>query len=217
MEIRVPYINNLKTLSPVEIAEKMETEGLRQYVANAPWSEFPYKPIVAFDIAADDDCLFVNFFVRGLGLKAEFSKTNEPVWQDSCVEVFIADKDGTGYRNFEVNCIGTLLSSHQLGRGVEVEPISEHEAQNIMRVSSLPRTTFGEKEGIHQWTMLIAIPFSLLGYEKRPDSLRANFYKCADGSRWPHYVAWAPIDTPQPDFHRPEFFGKLILDPITQS
>ena len=25
----------------------------------------------------------------------------------------------------------------------------------------------------------------------------------------PHYLSWMPIDTPKPDFHRPEFFGKI--------
>ncbi|MDE5921249.1 MAG: hypothetical protein K2G82_06535, partial [Paramuribaculum sp.] len=27
----------------------------------------------------------------------------------------------------------------------------------------------------------------------------------------PHYLSWAPITTPQPDFHRPEFFGNITL------
>jgi hypothetical protein len=42
--------------------------------------------------------------------------------------------------------------------------------------------------------------------------LRANFYKCADNTRIPHYVSWNPIEVASPDFHRPEFFGELLLE-----
>ena len=38
---------------------------------------------------------------------------------------------------------------------------------------------------------------------------RANFYKCADASSHPHWLTWAPVRLPQPDFHRKEFFGFL--------
>ena len=39
-----------------------------------------------------------------------------------------------------------------------------------------------------------------------------NFYKC-DESLHPHFGAWSPIDAPAPDFHRPECFGKLVIEP----
>ena len=212
MKTKVPYIPNLESIPYDALCDIMEKRGRREYVANAPWPEFPYKPIVAVDLAADDDYLFVRFFVRGLGLKAEFDKTNEPVWQDSCVEMFIEDQDGGGYRNIEVNCIGTLLSSHQKEKGVDVKRIGEEDERKIIRISSLPAHTFKEKDGVHEWTMIIGIPFSLLGYKERPESLRANFYKCADGSRYPHYLCWSPIHTPSPNFHLPEFFGTLNLE-----
>jgi Carbohydrate-binding family 9 len=28
----------------------------------------------------------------------------------------------------------------------------------------------------------------------------------------PHFVAWSNIETPKPDFHRPDFFGKLVFE-----
>lgn len=212
MKITVPYIPDLEELTFEDLCSVMERRGSRQLIGNAPWDAFPYKPIVAVDLAASEKYLFALFFVRGLGLKAEFGKTNEPVWQDSCTEIFIADADGGGYRNFEVNCIGTLLSAHQKGRGIDVEPISESDAARIIRHTSVNSEPFKEKDGVHQWTAAVGIPFALLGYEERPETLKANFYKCADGSRYPHYLSWTPIDTSEPDFHRPEFFGTLNLE-----
>ncbi|WP_414481477.1 carbohydrate-binding family 9-like protein [Caldicoprobacter sp.] len=41
--------------------------------------------------------------------------------------------------------------------------------------------------------------------------IKANFYKCGDKTKYPHWGCWNRIDTPHPDFHRPEFFGDLIL------
>jgi hypothetical protein len=38
---------------------------------------------------------------------------------------------------------------------------------------------------------------------------RANFYKCGDDLPEPHFLAWNMINTEEPDFHRPEFFGTL--------
>jgi hypothetical protein len=45
------------------------------------------------------------------------------------------------------------------------------------------------------------------------DGLRArgNFYKCGDKLPVPHYLSWAPIATPRPDFHRPEYFDTLMF------
>ena len=41
--------------------------------------------------------------------------------------------------------------------------------------------------------------------------MRANFYKCGDKTVTPHYLAWNPIHTPAPAFHRPQDFGRLIF------
>ena len=40
---------------------------------------------------------------------------------------------------------------------------------------------------------------------------RGNCYKCGDRTEHPHFLAWNPVHTPTPDFHRPEFLGEMIL------
>jgi hypothetical protein len=40
----------------------------------------------------------------------------------------------------------------------------------------------------------------------------ANFYKCADQTSHPHWLTWASVDYPQPKFHLPEFFGRLVFE-----
>ena len=41
--------------------------------------------------------------------------------------------------------------------------------------------------------------------------LMTNFYKCGDETEFPHFGAWKEVAVPEPDFHRPEYFGELTL------
>ena len=52
----------------------------------------------------------------------------------------------------------------------------------------------------------------ILGVVPRPGMImRANFQAVCSAGNPPYYMSWSPIDTPKPDFHRPEFFGEIIL------
>lgn len=211
--IMVPFVEKLEQMSEYGLEDSLKKRGVSINIDNAPWSDFPYKPEVTACLAASETFLFVRFHVNGLGLKAVYTNTNDPVWQDSCVEVFLADADGQRYHNFEFNCIGTLLSSCRKARKVDVRPILEEEAGQVIRYSSVGLEPFEEKDGEHEWSLIIGIPFNIIGYNGRPEKLKGNFYKCANYSRWPHYLCWSRIETPAPDFHRPEDFGTIILSP----
>lgn len=212
--ITVPRIEGLSKMSFDELQVTMESRAKRQGIDTVNWSEYPYCPITSVDVAADESYLFLRWFVRGEGVKAAFTADNDPVWQDSCVEAFFATPDGDGYFNFEMNCIATLLAAKRKGRKEGVEHFSPEKMAQTIRFSTLPRESFDEREGIHEWGVVLGIPFTLLGYAEgvRPEKIRANFYKCGDNTRIPHYVSWNPIEVPSPDFHRPDFFGELILE-----
>lgn len=209
----LPHIEGLEQMSFGRLCDIMEREAIRQGIDCVNWREYPYCPIVSFDAAYSDRYLFVRFFVRGLGVKAAYCNDNDPVWQDSCVELFVATPDGDGYFNFEMNCIGALLAARRKSRKEGVEHLDAAGLSRVVRHSTFERRAFAERGGICEWSVAMGIPFDLLGYPEgvRPSVLRANLYKCADETAVPHYVSWNPIDTPAPDFHRPEFFGELIL------
>ena len=60
--------------------------------------------------------------------------------------------------------------------------------------------------------LALDIPASTFGLETFAGlQARGNFYKCGDRLPVPHYLSWAPIGTPKPDFHRPEYFDRLIF------
>ena len=42
-------------------------------------------------------------------------------------------------------------------------------------------------------------------------AMTGNFYKCDENAGAP-FGSWAPITAPKPDFHRPEYFGKIVIE-----
>ena len=210
--LKVPYVPALDGLDLKDAAELMETKALRQSIDIVNWKKFPYKPVVAFDIARGEKELYLHYFVRGLSLRAMADEDGEYVHPDSCVEFFMRKADEMFYTNFEFNCIGTCLAARGQGRHSRT-PFTSNEYKKIRRYTTIQRETFEEKKGIFSWELTTAIPFDLMGLDASdlPEKIRSNFYKCADETANPHYVTWSPIDLPAPDYHCPEHFGEICF------
>ncbi len=207
--IRVPFIADFEE---VDLDTALELEGARFQVDQVNWpSEYPYAPFCAGRLARTEDALIVDFRVSGLDLRARNTEDNGTQWEDSCVEAFFENPDGSEYYNFEINPLGKVLAACGASRNDRVKRPGE-EMQEILRTAQFegPQEYDG---GIWNWRVTVVIPFRLLGADpdNLPEKIRANFYKCGDLTAHPHFVSWSPIGTPAPDFHRPEFFGELIL------
>ena len=208
---RIPNLPALDVLDMLSVDYFLENKALRLHINQVNWEEFPYQPITVVDVARTDKNLYLHFFVHGNSLKASYAEDGSPVHKDSCVEFFVKPPRGPhNYVNFEFNCIGTCDASYRQSRAEKIG-LNAEEYASIRRHSSLENKTFEEKTGVHSWELTVAIPFALMGIspKKLPETLRANFYKCADETESPHYLSWAPIDLPEPDFHCPEYFGEL--------
>ncbi len=193
-------------------------------IGNLPWVEnYSYKPDVRFMAFYTDRGIIVKYSVREKSVRAMYGEDNQPVYEDSCVEFFFSPGDDKNYFNFEFNCIGTLLAQYGSGRN-DREFIDSELLQSVGRYSTLGNETFPERKGISgdgfEWELTVTIPFSLVfsvaGFRGGIDGLkevggRGNFYKCGDKLSTPHYLSWSMIETPQPDFHRPEFFGEIVF------
>lgn len=210
--LKVSYLPELDGLDLSSIGVLMETKAQREYIDTINWAEYPYKPIVAFDIARSDQKLYLRYFVKGNSLKAVYDIDNSSVHRDSCVEFFMKKEGDHEYMNFEFNCIGTCDAARRESREVKCSLTPEEYAQ-IERHSSIEHKAFSEKSGIYSWELTVAIPFTLMGLDPKnlPEKILGNFYKCADDTADPHFVSWNPIDLPQPDFHCPPFFGEIYL------
>lgn len=206
--LSVPLID----LENQDLDTALELSGARFDVDCVNWPEaFPYAPLCGGRVARTRDALVVDFRVSGLDLRARNTADNGRQWEDSCVEVFIQDPDGAPYYNFEINALGKVLACSGPERHNRT-PRPAEEMEQILRFTQMEGGPL-EQEGIHTWRVGVVIPFRLLGInpERLPRSIKANFYKCGDKTAHPHFLSWSPVETPKPDFHRPEFFGELIL------
>lgn len=207
MEVSKITVDNLHDAAAVERAFAAVEP---QRVACCNWAaEYPYAPEVTFRMFHTGGMLMLRFDVAEHCTAAAATDDNGPVWRDSCVEFFIAPDDG-GYYNFEINCIGTLLLAHRRERKVDVVHAGAEVTSTVVRIPSLAREPFAERQGDNRWSMTAAIPVSALFRHSFAswDGLEArmNLYKCGDNLSKPHFLSWAPISAPSPDFHRPEFF-----------
>ncbi|MDR1936944.1 MAG: hypothetical protein LBQ73_00415 [Tannerellaceae bacterium] len=210
--LEIPYLPALDVLDLSSVGFLLENKARRAYIDVVNWVEYPYKPIVVFDVARSDVSLYIRYFVKGNSLKAVYEKDNSPVHKDSCVEFFMKKTDEDTYMNFEFNCIGTCDAARRMSRDIKT-PLAVEEYESIRRYSSLERKPFNEKKGVYEWELVVAIPLKLMGLEpdNMPEKILGNFYKCADETGSPHYVSWSPVPVSAPDFHRPEFFGELCF------
>ena len=176
------------------------------------WKEFPYKPSVTVRLGYSPSALAILFEVEEEHVRAVTMDDFGTVWEDSCCEFFVADPNGNGYFNFEMNCIGTLLAAKRQSK-YDYEFLNESQFKEIKRFASLPHAPIDSVETGQKYWIAEVIPFSILGLKSAPKSIKANFYKCGDMCKQPHYLSMAPINTPSPNFHCPDFFQEIILMP----
>ncbi|OIP85128.1 MAG: hypothetical protein AUK44_00430 [Porphyromonadaceae bacterium CG2_30_38_12] len=212
--LKIPFKPELESKTLAEIAANIDEFGVSEMIEQVNWiQQYPYKPLTTFTLARSKTSLFIKFRVRGNLLKASYSTDQSPVHEDSCVEFFCQLPNKDYYFNFEFNCIGTCSAKRRKSRTEAVEPFSLEELKTIQRFPSIGRRAFNEMQGIFEWELTVEIPFQLIDIdaENIPEKIRANFHKCADDTDSPHFVSWMPIHSPQPDFHRPEFFGDIYF------
>ena len=209
-EITIRPLKSVEGLAGDQVRSLMLAEGEAIKVDCLNWPDFPYAPNVDCRVAYTPEALVVMFDVEESHVKAVTLENNGPVWEDSCVEVFVANPCGEGYFNFEVNCIGALLAASRRSR-TEANMFDDERLAKVCRYGSLPHEKVDSKGDGQRWWMVEIIPFEVLGLEGAPEQLRANFYKCGDNCERTHFLSWSPIGLPTPNFHCPDFFGAIKL------
>jgi hypothetical protein len=215
MKIEIPGLPAIQgTESAETISGIIDSLGAQGDISVINWPSFSYSPVVEFRTAYTKSHLFIKYYVSEKYTSAVKRETNSNVFEDSCVEFFVAPQAGSPYYNFEFNPCGVCLAAIGADRHNRVRQSPEKIAEIVVH-PSLGKEPFSEREGDNRWNLLAGIPFGLMGLSPErvmPGlELRANFYKCGDKLTEPHYLTWSQISTPAPDYHRPEFFGKLIF------
>lgn len=139
---------------------------------------------------------------------AVYKNFDDPVWKDSCLEFFASFNNASPlYMNLEMNSAGAFLM------GIRTSRENKRSAAEIV---ALPHVKATKGEGF--WRVEYMISFEIIEKlfgktELKSGSVfKGNFYKCGDDTAVPHFGSWAPIGTEKPDFHRPEYFGELVIE-----
>jgi hypothetical protein len=195
-----------------EISALMDEQEGKLSIDTINWSEYNYKPAVTVAIAYHGNEIFLKYYISENYFKAEKTESNQMVCEDSCVEFFVSPENDGIYYNMEFNGIGTCLLGAGTGRGNSTKADPDI-ISKIRRETSLGREPIREKEGKFEWTITMAIPLTVFFRHSIKDlkgkTFRANFYKCGDMLKVPHYITWNPVGTEKPDYHQPEYFGIL--------
>ncbi len=147
---------------------------------------------------------------------ATYTEFGDTVCLDSCMEFFAIFDGGDNYLNFESNALGTMCLEYGISRE------SRRTALRYLKKDEMFVVTPEVEEG--RWSVTIDIPITKL-QEFYGDDLTAetfvsgytftgNFYKTGgkENTGNEHYAMWNEVGTDVPDFHRPEYFGKLVIE-----
>ena len=186
----------------------------RAYVKYYPWN-CDYRPETYACMGWNEENLFLYMRSYEDSIRAEAGRDNGDIYRDSCMEFFFSpDPDRPDwFANIEMNPNGYLY----LAYGPEDSNhrnlfTSDAFGHFDLEVQDPPRRFNGE-----YWDLVCVVPAAYVR-QFAPDfqikeggRLRANFFKCGDGTKHPHYGCWSEIipDSAAPDFYRTEYFGEI--------
>ncbi len=138
--------------------------------------------------------------------KAVYTKFYEEVWLDSTMEFFFGFEWLSDYINCEMNSIGNSLIGVGEGRDNR-KPITDY--CDIPKVVATIEEDKWQVEVLFTDEQLKAV----FGDIEIKDGtvMYGNLFKVGEHTHTPHYGMWSKISCPEPDFHRPECFGKFIF------
>lgn len=174
-------------------------------VLDQVWADYypsPYK--TDFKLVYSDDGITLKMTSTEWPLRTVCVSRNQEVCEDSCMEFFLSPcASDKRYFNIEINAIGISLIGIGEGR-------QGRKKLNIANLGFEIQTLIHPECG---WELMCFIPkeFILKFFPSWDKNMRANFYKIGNASAKKHYSVWNMQDIEMPDFHRPEFFGNLIL------
>jgi len=180
-------------------------------ISNNTWN-YPYAPRMTAQMTyLPEKGIVVRLTCFEKEPFTRYTEPYDPVYTDSCMECFfnLCPEKSKDYINVETNSTGAYIFSFGPGRG----DVRTHIQPKLGIAPEVKITRTSES-----WTADIIIGNDALhavygDFEiKCGHRFIGNFYKCGQDGDNPHFVTWNKVDTPKPDFHRPEFFGDIIVE-----
>lgn len=196
------YLIKKTNLDNVPISS-LEWEKAEDAIISLPAPGSEYSPVTVFKALYSQGGITVKMETDEKPLLARKTERDGDICLDSCMEMFIRPETSEEYLNFEINPLGTL----HLGFGKDRYGRKHFDIKS--EVFKIECTFENDK-----WQLKYYIPFSVLEdiYGSYTDVFYGNFYKCGEETEKIHFLTWNEVKTEKADFHRPEYFGKIILE-----
>ena len=170
---------------------------------HAPWRT-PNSVEARAQLCHNGQVLFLRMEAKETDILARLTGPLDQVCNDSCLEFFFAPMQADArYLNFEVNPLGNVYLGFGAERATRVRQIVKDPAP-------FRTETFRPENG---WGFVMEIPLSFIRLYFPEAGLNGtaacNFYKCGDETVSPHYLAWSPLTSEKPDYHRRWDFGTI--------
>ncbi len=179
------------------------------------WVNNGYNPTVIVKAFHTQNYIYLNYKVFEKKINIKHTTFGSDVWKDSCIEFFINPfpNQSKEYFNIEINAIGVpLIGVGATGDDSKRYYFKEDEVSDWTIISSIKEPQNGE-HGKEFWSLHLRIPKSFFEkyYEQsfNVDYGIVNFYKCGDETEFEHFGAWNKVESEEPNFHLPEYFGEI--------
>lgn len=207
------------TNSKIEIDGRLDEKDWKSAPAVTfvfPWSkQAGRKQNTRAKLLWNKNYLYVAYICEDIDITAQYTRHDDPVYKDDCVEIFINPSPGKSncYYGFEMNAKGVL---YDYFRVPDVCMIKRLDFENILLKTSIEGTLNKRDDKDHSWILELAIPFSNFRELTKTlppnpgSSWRINLNRW-DGKQKRCLSQWSASDASWPDPHRPGRFGIIVF------
>ncbi len=185
-----------------------------------PWFQQGKREQSAVKLLWDDQNLYVAHICQDEFITARHSERDGPISQDDCFEIMLAPRadQPNFYFNIEWNAIRGYLDNHRPGGATG--PRVAWNSTGVRIACTLVGTANNHADRDTGWIGEVAIPFTNFvrseesHFPRAGNIWHANFNRHG-GEQNVQYSQWSAGDTPQPSFHTPHRFGRIVFSQDT--
>lgn len=217
----VPEYAILRTATPLTIDGKLDeiawfaAPSVGDFVF--PWWKEGKMEQTCAKLLWDDEYLYLAFVCEDAHITARHTQRDSNIPEDDCVELMLTpDADHPHvYFNIEFNVLGGILDNFR-PEGPAKPRAPKWDAEGVKIAGLYVGTLNDDKDVDHHWQIEAAIPWhNFTRYAKavppRPGTVMRLNLNRHGGRTNPQYSQWASGGTPQPSFHTPDRFGRVIF------
>jgi len=164
----------------------------------------------------DEGYLYVGVEVHDTFLRASYTKHDDHLWEQDCVELMIdPDGDGSGYFEIQVSPRGVVFDTRYDSRRIP-GPFGHVDWDSSVRIGVSRRGHLDDSDADDGYAIEMAIPWQAFSLRDKPlrapaigHEMRANLYVMDLSEERQRAAAWSPVGIS--DFHVPHRFGILAL------